>query len=75
MDIMLGTLSHYGNAYTDGSPGRFFAVNEIKLMLAFLLLRYDVKTVVDGVRPADMKFQITIIPDRKAKILFRKRVM
>ena len=50
-------------------------MNEIKLMLAFLLLRYDVKTVVDGVRPADMKFQITIIPDRKAKILFRKRVM
>lgn len=50
------------------SPGRFFAVTLMKLMLAFLLLRYDIKTK-DGVRPAD----INLIPDVKAEILFRRR--
>ena len=44
-------------------------------MLAFILLRYDVKMEVDGVRPPDIKFQVTILPDMKAKVLFRKRVL
>ncbi|KAJ7269673.1 cytochrome P450 [Mycena rebaudengoi] len=33
-------------------PGRFFAVNELKLMFAHILVTYDVK-LRDGVRPAD----------------------
>ena len=35
------------------SPGRFFAVNEMKLMLAFTMLRYDVMAK-DGKRPEDI---------------------
>jgi len=54
------------------SPGRFFAVNEIKLMLAFTILRYDVKTV-DGKIPTPTKFGAMVVPNRKASILYRKR--
>jgi ent-kaurene oxidase len=54
------------------SPGRFFAVNEIKLMLAFMILRYDIKTK-DEKRPEDIKFAMHLIPDMKAEILFKKR--
>lgn len=54
------------------SPGRFFAVNEIKVMLAFFLLRYDFKTE-NAVRPKDWEFQSQIIPDLNAKILIRRR--
>ena len=61
-------LSHI----TYRSPGRFFAVNEVKLMLAFFLLRYDFKTE-NAVRPKDWEFQSQIIPDMSAKILIRRR--
>jgi cytochrome P450 len=54
------------------SPGRFFVINELKLMLAFILLRFDVKTK-NGVRPKDWEFQGTILPDVNAEILFKHR--
>ena len=54
------------------SPGRFFAIMEMKLMLAFTVLRYDVRTV-EGGRPKETGFNSMIIPDRKAKILYRRR--
>jgi hypothetical protein len=57
---------------SDDSPGRFFAVNEMKLMLAFILLRYDVKTK-DGKLPEATKFMGFLLPPTKAEILFRKR--
>lgn len=55
------------------SPGRFFAVNEIKTMMANVLLNYDVKTE-DGVRPKNVNMGATFIPNLKAKLLFRRRV-
>jgi len=55
------------------SPGRFFAVSELKALLGFTLLTYDVKTK-DGKRPKDQIFQDMIIPDMTAEILIRKRV-
>lgn len=54
------------------SPGRFFAVAEIKSMLAFVLLRYDVKSP-DGVRPSNWEIGIRSVPDMSAKVLFRQR--
>ncbi|KAF8637705.1 hypothetical protein AX16_010780 [Volvariella volvacea WC 439] len=53
-------------------PGRFMAINQIKAMFAHMLLNYDMKTV-DGVRPKDIEFGQTNMPNPKAKILFRKR--
>lgn len=61
---------HFGNGQ-HACPGRFFAVNEIKLMLAFTLLRFDFRTK-DGVRPRDGCFQTANFPNMKAEILFKK---
>lgn len=56
------------------SPGRFFAVNEIKLMLAFTILRYDIKTA-DGKPVAPIPLGGMILPNMKASILHRKRAI
>lgn len=69
MAIMLG-LSSLKFSYS--SPGRFFAINEIKLMLAFVLLRYDF-LALDGVRPADWEFQGICIPNKNAETAFKLR--
>jgi hypothetical protein len=54
------------------SPGRFFAVNEIKLMLAYTLMNFDVKSK-DGKRPPNIELGTAILPDVKAQILYRRR--
>lgn len=53
-------------------PGRFFAVNELKIMLAHILMNYDVK-LEDGVRPPNICFGEVVIPNTKAQVMFRKR--
>ena len=55
-----------------GSPGRFFAINEIKLMLAFTVLNYDIK-MENGASPKVREFGPTVLPDTTARILYRKR--
>ena len=70
MESTLGMLSSYA---ADSSPGRFFAINEVKLMLAFVLLKYDVKTK-DGIRPPGFCFLGQAVPHMTAEILFRKKV-
>ena len=57
------------------SPGRFFAATELKAMMAYLLLNYDVKFAREGVRPADRHNIMGISPDPTATVLFRKRKM
>ena len=56
------------------SPGRFFAANELKAMLAHILLNYDVKMADGGGRPENMWFGRSSLPNTKANVLFRKRV-
>ncbi|CAL1702631.1 unnamed protein product [Somion occarium] len=53
-------------------PGRFFASNELKAMLAYTAMNYDVKTS-DGARPQDEWFALQVVPSPTAKILFKKR--
>lgn len=55
------------------SPGRFFAVNVLKGMLAHIVINYDIKLEEEGVRPPNKWFGLTLIPDPTAKLLFRKR--
>ncbi|KAG5643941.1 hypothetical protein DXG03_009353 [Asterophora parasitica] len=56
-------------------PGRFFAANELKLMLAHLVMHYDVKLEEGSeARPENMWFVTACIPNVKAKVLLRKRV-
>jgi len=54
------------------SPGRFFAANELKAMMAHILLNYDVKLAGDA-RPKNFWFQGFSSPSTNAEVLFRKR--
>ncbi|KNZ80774.1 Ent-kaurene oxidase [Termitomyces sp. J132] len=54
-------------------PGRFFAVNELKALLAYTLLNYDVSFEHHGSRPANSAFNTRISANPKASVLFRKR--
>ncbi|KAF6744036.1 cytochrome P450 [Ephemerocybe angulata] len=55
-------------------PGRFFAVNELKGMAAYILLNYDLKLPNDEkVPPPGQHFGSARSPNPSAKILFRKR--
>ncbi|KAF8521636.1 cytochrome P450 [Hysterangium stoloniferum] len=51
-------------------PGRFFAVLELKCLLAHIILTYDMK--LDKI-PDPLWFGVAIIPDHKAKVRFRRR--
>ncbi|KAI1632917.1 ent-kaurene oxidase [Biscogniauxia mediterranea] len=54
-------------------PGRFFAANEIKLILARILLTYDIK-MPDGLteRYANLRMGTDQFPDATKEILFKK---
>ncbi|KAI1484423.1 cytochrome P450 [Biscogniauxia mediterranea] len=57
-------------------PGRFFAAAEIKMTLAHLLLRYDVRMLPEGQppsRPRPNMFMMTKSPSSTAEVLFRRR--
>ncbi|KAI1753362.1 cytochrome P450 [Xylaria castorea] len=55
-------------------PGRFFAAQEIKLILSYLLLNYEIK-LRDGetARPRPVVFMMTKSPSQTAEVLFRRR--
>ena len=55
------------------SPGRFFAANELKAMMAHVVMNYDVKFEQEGVRPPNKWYGLSLGPDPTAKVLFRKR--
>ncbi|KAF7369896.1 hypothetical protein MSAN_00619100 [Mycena sanguinolenta] len=54
-------------------PGRFLAAMELKTMLAHLVINYDLRAEIEGVRPPDDVFGIDFVPNGRAKIWFRKR--
>ncbi|KAI0070826.1 cytochrome P450 [Panus rudis PR-1116 ss-1] len=54
-------------------PGRFFAANELKAMLAHIVVTYDVKLEKEGEMPPCTSVASTVIPNVTAKVLFRKR--
>ena len=56
-------------------PGRFFAAAEMKTMMAHVLLTYDVKLEREGELPKPSWFGAIRIPDPKARVLFRQRVV
>jgi cytochrome P450 len=61
----------YGN---HACPGRYFAACELKLMLAHVIMNYDVKLENEGVRPKDLWLMTSCMPNMNAKVLFRRRV-
>lgn len=56
------------------SPGRFFAVNEVKAMMAHIILNYDIKLPGDSREaPKGVWFAGSRSPHTSAEILFKKR--
>ncbi|KAG6848382.1 hypothetical protein H0H93_000731, partial [Arthromyces matolae] len=53
-------------------PGRFFAVNELKALLAHTLLNYDVK-FENGDQPYKVWFGLRVAANPKTTVMFRKR--
>jgi cytochrome P450 len=60
----------FGN---DACPGRFFASNQIKIILSYILSRYDIK-FGDSVkeRPKNIMFEVNVMADPTVKVLFKK---
>ncbi|EEY23335.1 ent-kaurene oxidase [Verticillium alfalfae VaMs.102] len=56
-------------------PGRFFAGNEIKMVLAYFLLRYEVRLKEGEGRPKGMMMVMSKMPDPNAELLFRRRTV
>lgn len=54
------------------SPGRFFAVNEMKLLMAELLIKYDVR-LIPGTKPKKIQFGLVSLPEVKLRVLIRAR--
>ncbi|PIL31339.1 cytochrome P450 [Ganoderma sinense ZZ0214-1] len=54
-------------------PGRFFAANELKALLAYIVVNYDMKLGGDGKRPASIFYGTSVIPSPTGQVLFRKR--
>jgi cytochrome P450 len=63
---------HFG-AGKHACPGRFFAGNAIKMMLAYFLLSFDLKLKDGEGRPKSMMVVMSKTPDPRAEILFRRR--
>lgn len=54
-------------------PGRFFAANEMKIILVHLLLNYDIKLRDGGERPRNIWTEGGMVPDAKGEVLLKRR--
>jgi cytochrome P450 len=52
-------------------PGRFFAVNELKVILSHVVVHYDVK--LEGEFPQQGWHGPSMVPNRNAAVLFKSR--
>jgi cytochrome P450 len=55
-------------------PGRFFAVNELKIAMSYLLMRYEWKFPEGQKKPAVMAQAVINKKDPKARVLYRRRM-
>ena len=58
--------------YSSISPGRFFAANEVKALLAHILVTYDFK-LEEGKRAPRIRVIGSLRVPEKANVMFRKR--
>ena len=65
---------HFGHGKF-ACPGRFFASNEIKLILSHLLLMYDFRWADGASRPANLCFEEASYPDPAGKVVMRRRII
>ncbi|CAK7220709.1 hypothetical protein SBRCBS47491_004279 [Sporothrix bragantina] len=56
-------------------PGRFFAGNEIKMMLSYYLINFDMKLKGGEERPKPMMIMMSKTPNPEGEVLFRRRTV
>ncbi len=61
------------NLFNFSSPGRFFAVNELKAIIAHFILEYDFKLEIEGAMPPVKWFGGQGMQDEKTMMWVRKR--
>ena len=66
------TSLHFGHGKYS-CPGRFFAANEIKMILAHLLLNFDFAYPEGVGRPRNLSADENVYPDPEARLLMRRR--
>ena len=54
-------------------PGRHFAAQEIKAIMAYILREYDMRFAVDQKRPTSMPAETQFLPHPTAAVEFRRR--
>ncbi|KAK3324995.1 cytochrome P450 [Apodospora peruviana] len=54
-------------------PGRFFATNELKLMLGYLVMNYDIE-IKEGTRPRNNWYSLNRVPSFDATVRIKRRV-
>lgn len=72
----LVTTSAAHTAFGHGAhacPGRFFAANEVKIALVYMLLRYDVELPAGAAPPSVREHQFTLSHDYGLAVRVRRR--
>ncbi|KAI9926545.1 hypothetical protein ASPWEDRAFT_119143 [Aspergillus wentii DTO 134E9] len=64
---------HFGHGKYS-CPGRFFASNEIKIIMAHLLMDYEFQYPEGATRPRNLTADENLYPDPSARLLMRRRV-
>ncbi|KAJ7026187.1 hypothetical protein C8F04DRAFT_966687, partial [Mycena alexandri] len=54
-------------------PGRFFPTVQMKGVMAHILMNYDVRAQIEGIRPPNISLWMFVIPHPRGKILLRRR--
>ncbi len=70
--VFVFASTHRSHSYSSISPGRFFAVNEVKAILAHILVTYDIKFEEGRRAPRSLIINSVRVPG-KANAMFRKR--
>ena len=66
------THLHFGHG-KQACPGRFLASNELKIIFAYLLMRYDFRYAEGQTRPPCLNVDEFLFSDPNITILFKKR--
>lgn len=72
--LVMTSKEHIGFGYgVHACPGRFFASNEIKILLVHLLMKYDFKFEEETTRPKSFELGTEIVCNPNVKVLFKAR--
>ena len=72
MMLLRTTLRAERNTLTSRSPGRWFVAQQLKILLAYITLNYEIRPL-EGGRPSYRVMGDTMVPPRNTVIRVRRR--